>query len=379
MVDKKIKILRIIARLNIGGPAHQAILLQDELDKDDFESMLLCGVPEPQEGDMSYLAQDRKIKYLEIPNLKRSINLWHDLRAFGTIYKFMRKVKPDIVHTHTAKAGSLGRLAAYILRVPVLVHTFHGHIFDGYFSAFKTKIILSVERWLAKRTKAIIIVSEKLKKDIVDKYRIAPAEKIKVIKLGFQLSKFLMLGDKIRTDTINIGIVGRLVPIKDHKFLFKAIKEIAVKAQDLKIKLSVIGDGELRDELEDEVKNLGMEERVEFLGWQKDLASIYNNLDIVVLSSLNEGTPVSLIEAMASGRPVISTNVGGVSDIVEDGKNGYLVENGDIEGFAKKIIELSKNPELRKQFGHYGREKVRTEYSKDRLVKDIKELYRSLL
>ena len=373
------KILRIIARLNIGGPARNAVLLSDLK-----ETVLVCGEIGEGEGDMMWLAKERGIKPVIAPELGRELSFVNDWRALWKIYRIIGREKPDIVHTHTAKAGTLGRLAAVLYNLThclckrgcvkcKVVHTFHGHVLHSYFGRVKSFVFIWIEKILAIFTDGIVTVSDVLKKELSGIFRIAPEEKFFVVELGFELDKLLGLPRRGEADYVNIGIVGRLVPVKNHKMLFKVGSRL--KAQGLKVKIIVIGDGELRHKLEDYIRELDIEEIVEFKGWIKDLNDIYKELDILTLTSLNEGTPVSIIEAMAAAKPIVATRVGGVSDIVQDGKSGYLVRSGDEEDFREKLSDLIKDREKRKGFGEYGRELVKDRFSKDRLIKDMEEMY----
>ncbi|MBU1147597.1 MAG: glycosyltransferase family 4 protein [Candidatus Omnitrophica bacterium] len=407
------KIVRIIARLNIGGPARNAVLLAEGLSGyphgNAWETVLVCGEVSESEGDMMYLAGEKGIRPVIVPELGRELSFWDDWKAFWKIYGIIRREKPDIVHTHTAKAGALGRLAGEVYRllrpfrprndrVIILVHTFHGHVLYGYFGRIKSWVFLWIEKILSLFTDRIVTVSEGLKRELVEKYRIAPEKKFSVVELGFELDELLRLLPKTESGSVNIGIIGRLVGVKNHRMLLRVVKHISEIASaaaprsksliwngaaqprnDNGVKFTIIGDGELRRELEDYAKELGIEDIVEFRGWVKDVAEIYRDLDIIVLTSLNEGTPVSIIEAMASARPVAATDVGGVRDVVEDGKSGYLVKSGDEEKFAKNLVDLIRDPEKRKRFGQYGRESVKNRFSKDRLIKDAEELYNKLL
>jgi len=393
-----IKIVRIIARLNIGGPARNAALLSEGFPG----TVLVCGEAAKSEGDMMYLAAKKGIKPIIVKELGRELSWKDDWEAFWKIYKIIKQEKPDIIHTHTAKAGALGRMAGMLYNLsrcnlsrcvggtPVpptqrdrfkarLVHTFHGHVFHGYFGRFKTLFFIWVERVLALFTDKIITVSGNLKKELVEKFKIAPESKISVIELGFELDELFKLPLRENSGTINIGIVGRLVPIKNHKMLFKIAKQLYNSCHAPFVKLVVVGDGELRGELERYTRELGIKDIVEFRGWVKDLKAIYEGLDIVVLTSLNEGTPVSLIEAMAAGRPVVATRVGGVPDIVQDGRNGYLAEPENENDFSQKLLDLINNPEKRRKFGEYGRVIVKERFSKERLIKDTERLYNNLL
>ncbi|MFH1508149.1 MAG: glycosyltransferase [Candidatus Omnitrophota bacterium] len=392
---RKVKVLRIIARLNIGGPAIHVILLTEGLGSLRLNSLLVCGVISKDEGDMCYYAREKGVIPIVIPQLKRELNLFNDFIAFLKILCLIITVKPDIIHTHTAKAGALGRLAGIIcnfkLKKTRLVHTFHGHIFDGYFSPFRTKVFIFIERVLAIFTSKIITVSESVKSELVS-LNVDKPSKITVIPLGFELSKFLTVAPRINT-VLSIGIVGRLVPIKNHILFLDSASRIIKQNPALKIEFKIIGDGEIRSVLEKHTKNLGIEKYVHFLGWQKDLAMVYSDLDIVALTSLNEGTPVSLIEAMAAARPIVATNVGGVSNILGNARKDYssgvyafkvlerglLVNPGDTAGFAAAMEFLLENRNIANDMGVKGREYASRQFNKERLVKDIETLYQGLM
>ena len=371
-----IKILRIIARLNIGGPARNAVLLSEGL-RGTHETVLVCGEVAKGEGDMMYLAKEKGIEPVIVPELGRELSIVNDWKAFWKIYRIICKEKPQIIHTHTAKAGTLGRLAGILYGKAVLVHTFHGHVLHSYFGKIKALFFIYIEKILALFTDRIITVSESLKKELVERFRIAPEKKFSVIELGFELDDLLQLSVKDNAGCVNIGIIGRLTAVKNHKMLFRVAER--VKGEGLRVKFRVIGDGELRQELEDYTRELGINDLVEFKGWIKDLREIYKGLDIVALTSLNEGTPVSIIEAMVAARPVVATNVGGVSDIVQDGITGYLVDTDGHNVFSKRLTDLIKDYEKRKQFGQSGREAVRKRFSKEKLIEETKKLYTDLL
>jgi len=385
-----IKILRIIARLNIGGPARNAVLLSEGLR----ETVLVCGEVGQDEGDMVYLAREKGIEPIIVPELDRKLSFINDWKAFWKIYRIICKEKPDIIHTHTAKAGTLGRLAGALYNLPysplfspilpyhpksILVHTFHGHVLHSYFGKIKTLFFIWIEKALALFTDRIITVSESLKKELIEKFRIAPERKFSVVELGFELDDLLKLPAKNEADNVNIGIIGRLVAIKNHKMLFRVATSDKGQETRGRVKFVIIGDGELRQELENYVKDLKIEDTVEFKGWIKDLREIYSGLDIVALTSLNEGTPVSIIEAMAAARPVVATKVGGVSDVVQEGTTGYLVDTDDHNVFSERLADLIKDYERRKQFGRSGREAARKRFSKEKLIEETQKLYADLL
>ena len=383
-----IKVLRIIARLNIGGPARNAVLLTKGLShsKDNFncETILVCGQVDGNEGDMMYLAKEKGIEPVIVKELGRNLSLKNDWQAFWKIYKIICREKPDIIHTHTAKAGTLGRMAGILYNARLngrvrLVHTFHGHVLHSYFGKARTWFFIWIEKILALFTDKIIAVSGSLKKELIERFRIAPEKKFSVIELGLEMDELLNLPVRESPDCVNIGIVGRLAPVKNHRMLFRVISNIRHRTSGIRLRLIVIGDGELRQDLEGYAKELGIQDMVDFKGWIKDLGNIYKALDIVALTSMNEGTPVSIIEGMAAARPVVATEVGGVSDIVQDGRNGYLVKPEDDEEFAKKLLDLIRNPGKRKILGEYGRMIIRDRFSSKRLVDDTGILYRNLI
>ena len=385
MQNRRTKILRVIARLNIGGPAIHTVLLTAGLDRDQFESLLVTGVVSEGEGDMSYLASECGINSIVIPELGRSLGLKNDLVALYKLFKIMKAEKPDIVDTQTAKAGTLGRIAAILSGVPYRVHTFHGHVLHSYFGFFETKIFVWMERVLARITDRIIVISPLQYRELCHQIKIAPSRKFSIIPLGFDLTLFLnseINRGKLREELhipeniYLVGIVGRLTGIKNHALFLRSVVRVLEKVAD--IRFLIIGDGELAGELKDLADNLQIQDKVVFLGWRGDMPLIYADLDLVVLTSLNEGTPVTLIEAIASGKAVVSTTVGGVPDIVSDGETGILAPVEDEERLAEAIIDLLKHPDKRKDFGERGRESVRNKYTKERLVADVARLYENL-
>ena len=401
--DKRIRILRFIARLNVGGPSIHVYLLTTGLDSKRFHSTLVTGRISPQEGDMRYLFESCLKKPVIIQELQREISPFMDLKAFVKILGVMRRESPDIVHTHTAKAGTSARLAAIIYNgfwngSAKTVHTFHGHVFSGYFSRAKSLMIVWVEQLLARKTDVIVAISQTQKRDLAHKFHIAPADKIRVIPLGFDLTPFLNSHKKrgifrksigAEDRTFLVGIVGRLVPIKNH-MLFLNMAEIFLNENpELNVKFVVIGDGELRKMLAGHVERKGLGNHVEFCGWRRDLPLIYADLQILALTSKNEGTPVSIIEAMASGTPVISTDAGGVRDLLGSPekhlaemegftvrKRGILCHNDDAGGFARGLNYLiSMDIDQRDQMIGEARDFVLRTFSNERLLHDMEKLY----
>jgi len=407
---KKIKVLRIIARLNVGGPAIHVAILSAGLDKERFETVLVCGALGRGEADMSDYARSLGVVPRYISGLGRDLSLFGDLAAFLNLFRLIAGEQPDIIHTHTAKAGALARSAAVLhnffrpaRRKIKLVHTFHGHVFNGYFNPFISRFFLLVEKILARFTDCIVTVSPALKDDLVAR-RVCAAQKISVIPLGFDLERLLRV-QLPQGRAVNIGIIGRLEPVKNHHLFLEAAAILAARRPDLKFK--VIGGGTLGDELMEYARLLGVAEKIEFTGWQRGLAAVYSGLDIIALTSVNEGTPVSLIEAMACGRPVVATDVGGVPDLLGPvqadadsarrgrfetcpyktvigggfsvGKRGILVSSRSPAAFAAALEYLLDNEEIRERFALNGREFVRDNFSKERLIKDMEELYRRLV
>ncbi|HEX8966681.1 MAG TPA: glycosyltransferase family 4 protein [Chloroflexota bacterium] len=377
-----ITILRAITRLNIGGPAIHAILLTTALDDGaQFRSTLVAGTTAPHEGDMLDLAHARSVRPVLLPALGREISPLDDLVSLARMVQLIREIRPDIVHTHMAKAGTVGRLAAHLCGVPLIVHTYHGHVFHSYFSPARTRVFLTIERALGLLTDRIIVVGEGQREEIA-RYGVAPLRKLEAIRLGLELSPFLNAEERrgrlrhelsLGRETPLVGIVARLVPIKAHEVFFQAASDVLRGLPDARF--VVVGDGERRAELEALVSRLGMAASVTFLGWRRDLATIYADLDVVALTSLNEGSPVALIEALASARPVVATAVGGVPEVVVDGVTGLTVPPSNPPAMAHAMLELLRDRKLASRLGAAGRRHVYPRYDSSRLVDDVRNLY----
>jgi len=397
---KKNKIIRIIARLNIGGPAQHVVFLSEALDKNNFETILVTGEIEDSEGDMSYLASERNLNVTNVPGFRRKLDFVGDIKVFWKVFKIIAKEKPDIIHTHTAKAGTLGRVAGIIYNIfaknkAILIHTFHGHVLSGYFGTLKSSIFVYIERFLAHFTNKIIAVSASVYQDLT-RLKIGNRTKIVIIPLGLELDSFLAINsmkDISKTpEYFKVGIIGRLVPIKNHRLFLESARLYIDNKLHLPIKFVIIGDGELKNELENYAKELNLNDVIEFRGWLKDLDKVYSKLDIVCLTSLNEGTPVSLIEAMAASKPVIATNVGGVKELLSNNppslnqtsnlqicERGILTKSCNINAFTEGLRILAEDKCLRNKMGQNGREFAKERFSKERLTFDIKNLYISLI
>ncbi len=359
--------------------------------------MLVSGMTDDTEQSSQFILDKLDLHPVYIQEMYRELNPFKDYKAYFKIREIIREFKPDIVHTHAAKAGAVGRLAAWHEKVPAIVHTFHGHVFHSYFGPLKTRAFLEIERYLAKRTDAIVTLSEIQRDELADEFKVAPREKFEIIPLGFDLSKFTEDKDRKRKefrtqygvadDEIVISIVGRLVPVKNHALFLNALKEVSSKTSK-KIRAFIIGDGELRVQIEQLARDLGLSfdnddlkasNLLTFTSWIRDIDVSNAGSDIIALTSLNEGTPVSLIEAQASGKPIVSTRVGGIANILIEGRTGLLSDSGDVAGFAANMLQLIENESLRRDMAGQGTAHVMENYSHLRLARDMSALYRRLL
>ncbi|HOY31595.1 MAG TPA: glycosyltransferase [Bacteroidales bacterium] len=390
------RVLRIINRFNLGGPTYNAAYLTRYMSP-EFQTLLVGGMKDETEENSEFIVRNLGIVPVIIPEMRRSINPVQDAVALKRLISIIGDFRPDIVHTHASKAGALGRRAAHRMNVPVIIHTFHGHVFDAYFSGIKSHIYQHIERVLAKKSTKIIALSEIQKFDLVHKYKICPEEKVRVIPLGFDLSRFRDSMDEKRIkfrkdhllddDEIAVGIIGRIVPIKNHTLFLEGIKYITEQSGK-KIRAFIVGDGEDKNKVREKCHALGLscvdftaEKRkaaVTFTSWIKDVDCVNAGLDIVSLTSLNEGTPVSLIEAQASGKPIITTNVGGIENIVIPGQTALLSDIG-IADYRNKLMKLVLDETMRRNFGNAGWNFVNQKFSYLRLVNDMKKLYYELL
>lgn len=392
------KILRIINRFNIGGPTYNAAYLTKYLAS-DFETLLVGGVKEDAEASSEYILRNLGIEPYIIPEMRRSLNPTNDLVTYRKLKKIIKHFKPDIVHTHASKAGTIGRLAAIRAKVPIIIHTFHGHVFHSYFNSAKSNFFINIEQGLADHCTRIIAISDKQKEELADIYKIAAPEKFEVIPLGFDLQRFQDDTEKRRKqfrtqyllddDELAIGIVGRLAAVKNHDLFLKALKKVKEQTR-VPIRAFIIGDGELREELMATCNSLGIDyfqtnhgamrkASVTFTSWIKDIESAYPGLDIVAMTSLNEGTPVSLIEAQAANKAIITTNVGGIENIVIPNGTAILSKNNCVDDFAEKLLTLVNNQNLRENLAKNGWEHVKNKFHYTRLVSDMEQLYYKLL
>ena len=383
----KVRVTRIVARLNVGGPAVHIINLMAGIDLDRFENRLIAGRPGPDEGDMGYLAEQKSIEPLVIPALGRELSPFQDLWTVAKLVRVLRREQPHIVETHTAKAGAVGRLAARLAGVPIIIHVFHGHVFHSYFGPTKTKLFINTERALARFTDRIITISPAQRRDIVGVYNIAPPERVLTVPLGLDLEPFRAAKQTCRgrfrtslgipADVLLVGFVGRLTAVKNPSLFVEAARRVV--QQFSKARFVFVGDGELRAALEEQVDALGLAQHVIFAGWQVDMPAVYADLDLLALTSLNEGTPVTVIEALASGTPIVATAVGGVPDVVTNQKTGVLVASGDAKEVAQAILQLLCAPEQARALARAGQADVLERFDLTQLVSDMESLYCALL
>ena len=373
----------------MGGPALHVAYLTAGLAERGYETTLVAGSLARGEDSMAFVAEELGIEVQRIVELHREISVLRDAVAIVRLARLIRRVRPHILHTHTAKAGAVGRLAALLAgdaRPPIVVHTFHGHVLRGYFDPLRTAGFRLLERWLARTSTALVAVSPQVRDDLVA-LGVAPRERFAVVRLGIELEQRVATardgrGEHRRVlgvgpDRFAVGWIGRMTGVKRTEDVLRAFRRLRDGGVDAC--LFMIGDGPDRAAVERRAHELGVMRDTFFLGYQEEVAPFYAAFDAMILPSINEGTPVSAIEALAAGRPVVATRVGGVPDVVRDGEDGFLVDPGDVDALADRLARLAADPELRERLGASGRARVIPRYSVERLVDDIDLLYRSLL
>jgi glycosyltransferase involved in cell wall biosynthesis len=388
-VAEPIKVLRVIARLNVGGPALHVAYLTAGLAERGYETTLVAGTLARGEESMAGVSEARGVRIETLPALHREIGPLRDAQAILRLARLIREERPTILHTHTAKAGAVGRIAALLAgsaRPPIIVHTFHGHVLRGYFNPLTTIAFRTLERWLARLTTVLIAVSPEVRDDLV-KLHVAPANKFRIVRLGIELDERTGGNEAARVearrqlgvsdDAFVVGWVGRMTAVKRTDDVVRALRGLIDR--DVDAYLCLVGDGPDRDHLERFAHELGVVKRCLFLGYQQDVAQFYGAIDAFLLPSVNEGTPVSVIESLAAQRPAVATRVGGTPDVIRDGVDGFLVDVGDADALSDRLAELAADPERRAKMGAAGRERVLERYAVERLVNDIDTLYRSLL
>jgi len=383
-------VLRVIARLNVGGPAIQAITLSHLLDEQGYETRLIRGQEGGREGSMDALAAKLGVAPVNLPTLQRRIGVG-DIASLAFLVRQIRDWQPEILHTHAAKAGALGRIAALLAgrrRPRVIVHTFHGHVLTGYFSPPVSVAFTAIERFLARHTTRLIAVSDEIRADLV-RLGVAPPEQILVVPLGFDFSRFDASAEErqkrrvrlrqelgIPVDAPLVTLVARLEPIKRVDRFIRVANLVGAPAGT---HFLVVGDGALREELQGSLDARLLDDRLVWAGLREDMPDVYFASDVVAVTSDNEGTNVSAIEAQAASLPVVSTRVGGMPSALRDGETGLLVCPQDEPGFAAALKRVLVDPALRSELGTQGSARARAEFSLDRLLRDIVGLYSGLL
>jgi glycosyltransferase involved in cell wall biosynthesis len=385
---ERIPVLRVIARLNVGGPALHVAYLSAGLTDRGYDTTLVSGTVGRGEESMAYVVEDAGARVITLSGLSREIAPVHDAIAILRLARLIRQVRPTILHTHTAKAGAVGRVAALLAgsaRPPIVVHTFHGHVLRGYFSPAKTTFFRVLEQLLARVTTILIAVSPEVRDDLVS-LGVAPAEKFAVVRLGIELEERVRCDDPpeevrrrlgIAPERFVIGWLGRMTGVKQTSDLLAVLSML--RAQGVDASLLLVGDGPDRDAFERQAHDLGLMPHCLFLGYQEEVAPWYAAMDAVALPSGNEGTPVTVIEALAAGTPVAAYGVGGVPDVVRDGVDGFVVPPGDTAALTERIATLAADPTLRARMGAAGRERVLERYGVGRLLDDVDRLYRDTI
>ncbi len=382
MSEQPIRILRLIVRLNVAGPTLQAILLTNALQDLGYETHLACGGSPDEPDSMLYVAHEYDVSPTYLRELFPYLSPLRNVEAFLAIRRLIREVQPDIVHTHTTTAGFLGRIAARLSGVPVVVHTLHTHPFQGYYNRLRTNLFIVMERIGAYFSDSIITLSESLRRELVEEYHITSKNRITVLPLGFDLSSFANVQRKqgtfrdawaIPADAPLVGIIGRLLPVKNHPLFLRAAAQVRARLPNAQF--VIVGDGERKDALRELAAELGLGDAVTFTGWQQNVEQIYSDLDVLVTSSLNEGTPVPIIEALAAGCPVVATRVGGIPDLLDGGRLGALVESDEEDALAGAILKTLQHPPEMDE----AQQTMRNRYGIERLAQDLDSLYRGLL
>lgn len=386
MLDNpKIKIAQVITRLDWGGSTDIFRILCAHLDPHRYDITLIVGDTRHPTLKTGEFLNRFRARTIIVPELRRDINPVFDIAALWRLYFIFRQRRFDVVHTHTAKAGALGRIAAALVKTPAIVHTPHGHNLYGYFNPRVSAVIARIEKFLSRFTDELIALTELERSDYVAS-GVAGAEKISVIYQGLELEKFtrdwkgafnVKSSLKIRPEERVVGMVGRLEPVKGSLFFIEAAALIVKRCPD--VRFLIIGEGSLRSSMEQRVKELGINANVIFTGWREDIPDILSLMDVMVLPSLNEAVGIALIEAQAEGVPVVASRIGGIPDVVKDHKTGILVPPSDAPAIAEAVISLLDDKPRRAAMGEAGRVWVRDRFRAEDMAEKTSALYSNLL
>lgn len=386
-MSEPVRVLHVTSRLNVGGLARLVLVACDRLDRSRFEPMLVTGRLADGEADILQLEKRDASGVRVIPELGRNPSPMDDLSAVRALYAVVREFRPHIVHTHAAKAGTLGRLAATAAHVPVRVHSYHGHVFSGYFSPLVSRGVVGVERVIGRLTTAIAVPGESQAHEIADVYRIVPRRKVHVVPYGVDIAFYGALPDRaavrrkfgLPPSARVIGAVGRMAPVKNHALLIDAFDRLAARKGQDDLHLLIVGGGECRPEIEARAARSQAASRIHFTGWVEDLREAYAAIDVLALTSFNEGMPVAVMEAMAAGVPVVSTRAGGVIDLIVSGENGLLVDDFDPATLAAALDRELADAALRERLAQRAKADVGARHSDDAHVGALERLYETLL
>jgi glycosyltransferase involved in cell wall biosynthesis len=384
-LDNRTTVLHVITRMVKGGAQENTLATVLRVDPKRYRSLLVTGPSEGPEGSLMERARAMGADITLVPSLVREVSPLDDIRATQALFRLMRHERPAIVHTHTSKAGIVGRIAARRAGVPAVVHTPHGHVFHDYFGSVKTRVFISVERYCARFAVRIVMLTENERREHIE-LKIAPPDRFVTIHSGVDFGGYvasppprgalrepLCLGATARI----IGTVGRLVPIKGQTHLIAAMPQIVRQVPDAH--LALVGSGPLLAELQEQARSLKVEHRVHFAGFRDDVAECMADMDLFALPSLNEGMGRVLVEAMALRLPVVASSVSGIRDLVIPEENGLLVPAGDANALAAAVIRIMNDRELAARFGAAGFARVVPDYSMDRMLDRIERLYMELI
>jgi glycosyltransferase involved in cell wall biosynthesis len=385
----RLRIVHAIARLNVGGAALHVLQLAREQERRGHDVLVVAGTLATGEESMGYVARELGVSVYQLPALQREIAPRADFDAIRDLRRILVARRPDVLQTHTSKAGATGRIAALLSgrsRPRAVVHTYHGHVLRGYFDHRRERVFRLIERLLARSADALVAVSEEVRNDLV-RFGVAAEERFVVIPYGFDLPPWSDSDQEARAriraelgageDTFVVGWAGRFTAIKRPLDLTRTLRVLVDDGVDAKLVL--VGDGDLRAETEAFARELHVQERCHFVGFQQGIRGWYAAFDAVLLTSENEGAPVVAIEALAAERPVVATDAGGTATVVRDGESGYLAPIGDVDGLSARLATLARDPTLRAALGRRGGEDVRARFATERMADDVEALYRSLL